>query len=206
MESESKSSQMLKEEINKINDVGYDLAKWKLVVTAALGAAAIGLGSNTKPGSDPHLNPSWLLLLIPFVCAYIDLHGYQNALRVLVISNFLSRHKAGDDVLRAYEQHCASLRGEKKFKGVFTLAEEAGTASSIVMSVIAPVLYLVIRRGGGFWDAWGSVTSWEKFFIVLVWVVGMLLSVALRVQFWQIRKRLAEEPAPVSQDTNTAGT
>jgi hypothetical protein len=61
----------------------HDLAKWKLGVTAALAAAAFGLaGQNSGPNY-------WLLLIVPFVCAYVDLYAYQYELRIRVIARFL---------------------------------------------------------------------------------------------------------------------
>ena len=90
----------LKEEINKNNEMEHDLAKWKLGVTAALGAAAFGLGKDC--GTPPY----WLLLFVPFVCAYIDLFVYQYELRILVIARFLRQHhQDGDKFLMKYEKH-----------------------------------------------------------------------------------------------------
>ncbi len=51
---------LLKEEINQTSGMGHDLAKWKLGVTATLGAAAFGLANNGVPNY-------WLLLFVPFV-------------------------------------------------------------------------------------------------------------------------------------------
>jgi hypothetical protein len=61
---------LLKEEINKTNEAEHDLAKWKLGVTAALGAAALGVG---KDGSPPY----WLLLSIPLF-APMSTYSYTN--------------------------------------------------------------------------------------------------------------------------------
>lgn len=125
---------LLKQEINKTHGAVQDLAKWKLVVTAALGAAAFGLFEK-----DPKY---WLLLFAPFVCAYIDLYAYQLELRVLVIARFLQRHRDGeDDFLQQYEKECETLRGPGKH--VFSLDSWAGIGCSLAVCVSGPVLYFL---------------------------------------------------------------
>jgi hypothetical protein len=200
----SESTRLLKEEINKTNDVENDLAKWKLVVAAALGAAAIGLGQNHQSDTDPR----WLLLVIPFVCAYIDLYGYQNSLRVLVIAQFL-RGAGADPTLQKYEEKCDRLRQTKsKVSKVFALAGEAGIASSIGLSVIAPALYVVTRsegKGLGLWKALSSVVNGANIGILLLWLFGVLLIVGLRLHYGSIAKRFSGiDPADRVQISNTA--
>lgn len=122
---------LLKEEINKTLEAEHDLGKWKLAVTAALGAAAFGLA-----GHDPNY---WLLLFVPFVCAYIDLYSYQYEFRVRVIARFLREHPGRDAVLQIYEQECERLRGQD----VFSLGNWAGIGSSLGASVLGPVVYFL---------------------------------------------------------------
>ena len=55
---------LLKEEINQTLESLHDFAKWKLIVTAALAATALRL-----TGDGTRLQPSWLLLLVPYACA-----------------------------------------------------------------------------------------------------------------------------------------
>src|ERR1039458_532731 len=134
----SSSPALLKEEINKTQDAEHDLAKWKLGVTAAMGAAAFGLSKDNSPSY-------WLLFLVPFVCAYVDLYDYQYRLRTLVIAKFL-RERAGDPVLAEYEERCAKERHER----VFDLGTMAGISSSIGASIFGPVFYFL---------KWGSCLS-----------------------------------------------
>ena len=120
---------LLKQEINKTMEAQHDLAKWKLGVTAALGAAAFGLAKD---------RPSyWLLLFVPFVCAYVDLYAYQYQFRILVIARFLRENANDDAVLQKYEQECAKLRVQH----VFSLGNWAGIGCSLGASVLGPVFY-----------------------------------------------------------------
>src|SRR5438034_6870926 len=99
------SLNLLKQEINQTLESEHDFAKWKLIVAAALGGVALGLD---KSGSA-HI---WLLLLIPFACAYIDLHLSQYQARILVLAQFIRHYQAsghGEDVdntLSDYEKYC----------------------------------------------------------------------------------------------------
>jgi hypothetical protein len=129
----SSSPTLLKEEINKTQDAEHDLAKWKLGVTAALGTVAFGLSKDNAPAY-------WLLFLVPFVCAYVDLYDYQYRLRTLVIAKFL-REEAGDPVLQAYENRCAAQRE----KHTFNLGTMAAISSSIGASIFGPVFYFFLR-------------------------------------------------------------
>src|SRR5437879_5385022 len=120
---------LLKEEINKTMEAEHDLAKWKLGVTAAMGTAAFGLAK----GSPNY----WLLLLVPFVCAYVDLYAYQYQLRIHVIARFLREHAEGDVVLQTYEKECEKWRSQD----IFSLGNWAGLGCSLGASVLGPVFY-----------------------------------------------------------------
>jgi hypothetical protein len=121
-----------------------------------------------------------------------------------VISKFLGGPSGENKVLQAYEQECARLRREKK--KVFALASEAGIASSVGLSVIAPALYVVIRdRSAGVWKALCSVMNGDKYWIFVVWLCGVLLIVGLRLYYHWIVKKLPDAPPHASQVANTGG-
>lgn len=121
---------LLKEEINKTLEAQHDLAKWKLGVTAALGAVAFGLTRDSPA--------YWLLFFVPFVCAYVDLYAYQYQFRIYVIARFL-RNECSDAALQRYEQECEELRR----KNVFSLGNWAGLGCSLGASVLGPVFYIL---------------------------------------------------------------
>lgn len=156
------TTQLLKKEINQTIESLHDFAKWKLIVTAAIAAAALGL---TGPNASPVY---WLLLFIPLACAYVDLNCYQYQIRITVISRYL-RQQSKDDTLEGYEQLAEQLRVDFK---IFDLGKYSQIGSSLVVSIIA-----------------GSVTLWE-FFLSRKWcglgvsAVALLLGLGLIWWLW----------------------
>jgi hypothetical protein len=170
--------ELLKDEINKTNEQEHDLAKWKLGVTAALGVAAFGITKET----DPH---HWLLLFVPFVCAYIDLFAYQYQVRIMVIARFLRDHSAGNDtVLRDYESACKGWRKEN----VFSLGTWAGLGSSLGASLAGPLFYFLVRRH----NSQPDTLLVSPCVAVLIWVAGLLLIGGLWVYFRSRVKKVEE--------------
>lgn len=178
------SLNLLKQEINQTLESEHDFAKWKLIVAAALGGAALGLD---KSGSA-HI---WSLLLIPFACAYIDLHLSQYHARILVLSQFIRRYQAsghGEDVdntLPNYEKYCDQIRSMKgRF---FDLGKSAHQLASFVVSIAAPsVAFLAFWQSpcptGTLWARTSYalraflfwIPSLKHFWGTLVWLVGIL--------------------------------
>jgi hypothetical protein len=165
---------VLKQEINQTMEDEHDLAKWKLIVTAALGAAAFGLSKGPPT--------YWLLFFVPFVCAYVDLYHYQYELRILVIARFLRDYHKGDRALQAYEEKCEEMRE----RGVFSLGKSAAIGCSIGASVLGPVLYL-LQRG------WKGADLLKPSHIVagVIWLGGMALIIILWSRFQDQRKGLS---------------
>jgi hypothetical protein len=151
---------LLKQEINKTMEQEHDLAKWKLAAVAILGAAGLGL-DNHNPGSSG--SPTWLLLFIPFVCAYIDLYCYQYQIRIAVLARFLRGRREEDPVLQKYEEFCEEWRKKKGF----SLGNWAGFGCSLFASLVGPVLHLW-KTGAGAMDL--SVSLLGVGIIVFLWV------------------------------------
>ena len=122
------TTHLLKGEINQTLESLHDFAKWKLIVTSALAAAAFGLTSSSTSGQY------WFLLLIPYACAYIDLNCYQYLIRITVIARSLRGAAKTDEDLARYEELCDELRR----RGVFSLGEYAQVAVSLAISLVAP--------------------------------------------------------------------
>jgi len=187
MDPSIQSMQLLKREINQTQEDEHDLAKWKLIVTAALGATALGLSGENH--SSP---PLWLLLFIPFVCAYVDLYDYQYRLRVLVIAKFI-REQGDDPELKKYEAECERVR--ESCAGDFSLGKAAGLGSSIVLSALGPVLYLI-----QFSDKQVStILPIPRAIAVLTWLFGVALVIYLYRAFRQKEEKLSpvKHPAPL---------
>jgi len=172
--------ELLKDEINKTNEQEHDLAKWKLGVTAALGVAAFGITKETEPYY-------WLLLFVPFVCAYIDLYAYQYQVRIMVLARFLREHPGvNNTVLRDYERACKGWRKEN----VFSLGTWAGLGSSLGASLAGPLFYLLVRRNNPKTDLLVSPCV-----AGLIWVAGVLLIGALWVYFRSRVNKVEENEA-----------
>lgn len=178
------SLNLLKQEINQTLESEHDFAKWKLIVAAALGGAAMGLDKS----NSAHI---WLLLLIPFACAYIDLHLSQYQARILVLAQFIRRYQAigqGEDVdntLPDYEKCCEQLRSTKGH--FFDLGQFANRLASFTLSIVAPVIaFLALWQSpcptGPLWArTWCAlrafffwIPSLRHLWGTLVWLVGIL--------------------------------
>ncbi len=173
---------LLKEEINKTNEQEHDLAKWKLGVTAALGVAAFGI---TKDSRSNH----WLLLLVPFVCAYIDLYAYQYQVRIMALARFIRDHSEQGNLLPEYEWACKGWRKKR----VYSLGSAAGIGSSFGASVVGPIFYMLVRSQKSEPDTLLVPFCWA----LGIWFVGIFLIVVLWLYFRsRVRKVEEGEMAP----------
>lgn len=145
----------LRDEIVASQEARTDLLKYKLLAVAALGA--IGLGYSDQPAGHPSFEPVYVLCVIPFVCAFVDLICWHNTLRILVIGRYLA--STGDqyegflDILgkRIDGSRCAGARrpGARYF---FELEDWALQWSSLVLSLLL-LLFGTYRVRVGMTDA-----------------------------------------------------
>jgi len=119
----------LRDEIVESQKARTDLIKWKLVLVAAIGAA--GLGSTVIVA-----NPV-LLVLVPFVCLYVDAVCFHNDLRIFAIAQFL-RSSSDKETVR-YEQYCHLQRPYYTFEAI--ALQWATQALSFVILVIGWATY-----------------------------------------------------------------
>ena len=181
------SSQLLKGEINTALGRLHDFAKWKVVLISTLVATALGLSSSQ--GQSEHY---WLLFLVPYACAYVDLHGYQYMNRILVLSKYLRTVSAevdtGDTVLQGYEEYCYRLRNKTAYTAhVFDLGEWTNLGSSVVVSIISP-LYAINRVDHSSFPL--LLSPW------IIWVCGGIFVVGTFVWHLVSRRKLESEPIP----------
>ncbi|HYL11382.1 MAG TPA: hypothetical protein VEU31_11650 [Candidatus Acidoferrales bacterium] len=157
------TTHLLKQEINQTLDSLHDFAKWKLIVTSALAGAALGLNKDTS-----RVPPYWLLLFIPYVCAYVDLNCYQYLIRITAIARWLREHGEEDKHLKSYERLCEQLRVKY---GIFNLGQYAGVGASLTISILAPAI--AVHQFAG-----------EKRYVgVSFWAFGIALIIALWLYF-----------------------
>jgi hypothetical protein len=153
----------LRDEIVESQKARTDLMKWKLILVAAVGAAAFGIGSNAATGSDP---PFVLLALIPWICLYVDAICIHNDLRIMAIARFLRTGGNGsvdlNSIERKYEAYCAGSRAQFSLEGfalqlttlglsllVFFIGRSNGLKDLIPAPAAAPDLRFVILGWSG---------------------------------------------------------
>src|SRR5450631_3789478 len=130
----------LREEIVASEQLRSDLVKWKLIIVSALGAAGLGFTEHSE-----HTGFSYaylVLVLIPFVCFYVDLLCRHVSIRIMVIGTFIRLGFCG--VETAYEGFVEKTR---KKLDVFLLEDWVLQGSTIVLSsliMLGGLLFLVI--------------------------------------------------------------
>lgn len=157
------STELVKQETRFSLESLHDFAKWKLIV--ASGLAAAGLRLTSQQGT------AWLLLLIPYACAYVDLYCYQDLIRIIVVSRFFQEHN--DATLRAYEEMCQRLHARYR---VWDLGHHAQIGGSLVLSLAPIITCIELFRAREWW--WLGVA-------LVFWMGGVCLSVGL----WRYYKR-----------------
>ena len=132
----------LRQEIVESQKSQAELLKWKLIATAAVAGAGLGIQVPAAAKSDARL----LICLIPLICAYVDLLSLHIVVRIIVIAAFL--RERGDE----YEAFVHSIRDKKRNPFRFELMALHG--SSGVISAIIFVFGVV-----GLFAGWDLVVS-----------------------------------------------
>ena len=122
----------LRTEIVESEKARIDFLKYKLMAIASL--ASIGLGFGDYQHNDIKIPADYVLCVIPFVCAYVDLLCYHNTIRILVIANFLKYH---DD---PYESYITQLTDTRY---LFNMEDFVLHWSSVVVSCFVALYSLV---------------------------------------------------------------
>jgi hypothetical protein len=112
----------LRGEIVECQKAKAEFIRWKLIIVAAVGAAAFGL--NETDGMPA------LLALIPLVCIYVDSVCVHNDSRIMMIADFLRTSDQAGAEARAYEAHCHAHRHRFYGDGMVLFV------SSFVLSVL----------------------------------------------------------------------
>jgi hypothetical protein len=121
----------LRTEILESEKARIGLLQYKLIAVASL--AAIGLGfSNYKNGNTP-IDADYVLCIIPFICAYVDLLCYHNTIRILVIACFLNHY---DDPYEGYIVKLGHAYEKGGARYLFDMEDLALFWSSMGLSVL----------------------------------------------------------------------
>lgn len=126
----------LRDEILDAQRFQSELSKWKLILLAGIGAAALGFVPGAKDVSATMRLA--MLALMPLVCIYADALSFQATARIMKIARYFrmrrSEHGYGDREYDHYEVWCSKNR---EYSGTENLAMfGVSLAASIVVGVI----------------------------------------------------------------------
>lgn len=126
----------LRTEILESEKARIELLRYKLIAVASLGA--LGLGFHVQK-DNAKIAFDYVLCIIPFVCAYIDLLCYHNTIRILVIACFL---KHNND---PYEGYIVQLdEGNKEgVRQFFDIEDLVLFGSSIFLSTLLTIYSII---------------------------------------------------------------
>lgn len=123
----------LRDEIIESQKAQASFARWKMLLVSGFGAAALGL----LPESHISLRSVALLILLPWVCVYVDLLGHHSGIRIIAIAKYLRKcsNLANDAelaVARDYEDFSQSHRHRFKLEGLALMLVSV-VVSAVVM-------------------------------------------------------------------------
>ena len=118
----------LREELIECQRARSEFIRWKLILVAAVGSAAFGLGDKDNP-KHPEL-----LAFIPLICTYVDSVCLHNDSRIMMIGRFLRESPLASAAARAYEQFCYDHRAKFYNEG-FALFISSLFLSGVVASL-----------------------------------------------------------------------
>jgi hypothetical protein len=128
--------EILRQEIIEAQKIRAQFVQWKLTLVAVL--AGVGLGFYPSIAS----HSTAVLILIPFVCVYVDVCVRHLNLRVLIIAEFLrsTRHGATEKYFAEYEDFCYTKRR------AFKLEDLVFQWSSIFLSAFVATVPILFRE------------------------------------------------------------
>jgi hypothetical protein len=192
--------QNLRTEILESEKARIDLLKYKLIAVASL--AAIGLGFAKYENSEMTKNADYVLCIIPFVCAYVDLLCYHNTIRILVIACFLNHY--GD----SYEGYIVKLGNANEKGGVryfFDMEDLALFWSSIGLSVLL-AFYSVIPYFIETNKSEGSIltNNLEGSIFLTAGIVASAISIYTKLSFTAHQKALFSTADKLKKHANSS--
>ncbi len=165
----------LRDEIIESQKIRADLIKWKLILTAVLGAAGLGLEKGNMEDT------ALLLCLIPFVCIYVDLAARHQNLRIFVIAKFIreeKKHTSKDDSwMVRYEELVHNLN-----KRVFGFESYILQYSTVVLSIIIILI--------GFSMSCLKDNALERYAFCTSGIIGIIAAFLIDIYYKKYRKDL----------------
>jgi hypothetical protein len=155
---------LLRLELMQFERQASDLLRYKIVATAVLGGAAIGVGPAVSTAV------TWVLVLVPLVCLFVDALHIQADAAILTIARFLRRYP--DNVLGEYELFVSGIRRGEKDLIVLHYLVLVATTVLLSLSVLVAGIWMLRSPDYGSIQATSTIVSGA---------VGVVLGGALHV-------------------------
>jgi hypothetical protein len=188
--------QTLRTEIIETQKVRSDLLKWKLLIVAFIGGAALGF-SGSSGGQNP--SSAYLALsVIPIGCFYVDLLCRHLSLRNKAIGLFISFRQEENELLREYERFYDTIFD--KGWGRLSLESLALVGCTVLLSVaIVPIG--IAMSGMPFWPPY----AWPVSLFYASGGMGVVLSLWLQARY-QRAAAIAQKLAHANGATDARST
>jgi hypothetical protein len=167
----------LREEVIECQRARSEFIRWKLILVAAVGSAAFGLGDKDNP-KHPEL-----LAFIPLICTYVDSVCLHNDSRIMMIGRFLRESPLASEAARAYEKFCAEHRASFYNEGF------AVFISSLLLSVV------IASIGFAGYNPEATPDPWHPNVLAASGLLGAALTLFLSWNY--IRVQRGKEPIQV---------
>lgn len=125
----------LQSQIRAAQAARHELVKWKLVIIAVGGGAALGVAGESVL-SCSHL----IFAILPLACAYIDLLCRNLSVRTKLIARFLAllQQSTTDDVFEAFYGDYARIWKRRSLETIALIW------STLLISILAPAIGITI--------------------------------------------------------------
>ena len=104
------NEEILRLEIIESQKSQADMLKWKFIAISAIGVVL----TNNKLNDSKIDIIIYLLPLVPFICAYVDLLSYHLMIRIIVIGTYLRKAYKSDTNKMNYEEFVLKTRTSQK--------------------------------------------------------------------------------------------
>jgi hypothetical protein len=137
-----------------------DFMKWKLITSAAIGSAAMGLYSHQDDGLFERLK--YLICLIPLVCAYVDAMFVHLWFRIKIIGRYFREYS-----FSGFGKYEKAIEGYREGKSVcFSFERRMVFISSIILNLLVIVFASITD---------GCIWQTDKILIYLLFSIAGIL-------------------------------
>ncbi|MDX1915642.1 MAG: glycoside hydrolase family 31 protein [Methylophilus sp.] len=133
-------------EIREIVTFLAELNKTKIFLITGILAVAFGVVDFGSSAKNVKEFSYIILILVPFICSYIDFQYYHGLAKIFVLAHFLSKYDLNSPeilVIQDYERFVEKIRTEFSPK-LFGFEAKAQLGSSLILSIIGPLMGIPI--------------------------------------------------------------